>query len=138
MPHNHQWLIENRVFYNEYNGDVSADDLRRMATANLKYLESSDAPLVHCFVNAENLSKMPVNLTALRDSTLPTLQHPRMGWVIAYGTNNPLLSFLGSTVTQLFQTRYRLFDSYERAVEFLQSVDETLPDLSRFDLPSQM
>ena len=135
MPYKHGWFLESRIFYNEYWGDVTAEEIRQLAEFNLEYLDHSDAPLVHAFINIEAMGSFPVNLSALRDSTLTTLRHPKMGWLIAYGKNNRFVSFLIPLVTQLFQTRYRLFDTYEEAVAFLQSVDTSLPDLGSPDVP---
>lgn len=134
--HQHKWWIKNRVFFNEYNGQTTADDLVAMSEANLEYLENSDAPLVHCIVNIENMTQVPLNIRVVQSGTVKSLRHPKMGWLIAYGKSDKMMSFIAQAVTQIFKTRYRLVDTYQEAVEFLQSVDATLPDLSSMTPPS--
>lgn len=137
MPHKHGWFIENRIFYNQYHGDVSAEEVQQMAITNLKYLDDSEAPLVHCFVDIENIGSIPLRFNALKESAQMSLDHPKIGWIIAYGKDNRFVTFLGTMVTQFFKSRYRLFKTYEEAIEFLQSMDATLPDLKAADNPSR-
>ena len=47
------------------------------------------------------------------------------------------MSFVAGIVTQMFKSRYRMFDTYEEAIEFLQSVDSTLPNLQEIRSPAE-
>ena len=128
MLHIHKWLIENHVFYNEYNKDVKAEELKEIASANLAYLDKSNAPVVHILINLENMGRLPLSIYQVKEASLATLHHPKMGWMVVYGNNESFVSFLTNMVVSLTKTRYKRFDGYEEAMKFLKSVDSTIPD----------
>ena len=129
MAYIHKWLIENRILYNEYNGSISKEDITEMVSSDVEYLDKSDALLVHCLVNIRALTSIPTNIKCLSESTQAILGHPQIGWVIAYGNQIPAGAFITTIVAQLFKTRFRLLNSHNEALDFLKTVDVTLPDL---------
>jgi len=60
--------------------------------------------------------------------TLPS--HPQNGWNTFIGLPNPIYKMTLSAVGMFGKARMRYFDTPQEAVDFLQSIDDTLPDLS--------
>ncbi|MCA9884328.1 MAG: hypothetical protein KC708_15205, partial [Anaerolineae bacterium] len=60
------------------------------------------------------------------------LANPRLGWIIFYGRDDRIMQFLSSSVAAIFKARFRFFYSQEEAFAFLNSVDQELPDLSKY------
>lgn len=67
---------------------------------------------------------------------LKTGKHPRVGWVIVIGIQNRMFMFFISTALQIFRARLRFMPSMNAALEFLQDIDSTLPNLQSIDIES--
>lgn len=131
MPVEINWYSPQRVIFVRYTGNISADEMQYLAQNALAMLESAppDIMLVHSLYDFSALEKMPLNLKLASDTAAPAYSNPRMGWVAAYGLGNVYVKYLAQMVGQMFKLRYRFFDTQEEAVQFLQSVDMTLPVL---------
>lgn len=124
MSHYTQWLVEDRVIYTRVWGTFSAEEIPEVDAEMIPLLEQSDAPLIHVLADDLELESMP-NMKKM--SELQYVKHEKMGWFI---TSNPnrVLRFIGTVVGQLLKTRHRFVDSPEDGIDFLLTVDTTLPD----------
>ena len=132
MPYEQSWLIMNEVVHSKRRGDLTVEELVSSTTEIVQKLDSSNRPLVHVLVDVHDVTSYPRKLRVLNLALKPLLSHPRLGWILFYGNSNQVLQFLTGMIAQIMRTRFRFFDTSAEAVQFLQSVDqslETLPEL---------
>ncbi len=123
-----EWLIENKIILGKPEGDPSPEDLKQASETYQKLLDSSDAPLVHVLVDESKLETLPVSISVLAEK-LDFLKHPRLGWFILYGNEDAMKNFVSSMLTGINKVRHRRFHTLEDSLEFLVSVDSTLPSV---------
>lgn len=128
MAYTQEWLIENAVIHSTYAGDLSIEDFQESVSNVVAYFDASDRPLVHVLVDNKDVESHPTRLGELNRLTRPMFDHPKMGWLIIYGYTNPVAKFLSKMLAQIFKTRFRMVETYDEAVEFLQWVDTTLSE----------
>ena len=132
MPYEQSWLIMNEVIHSKRRGDLTVEELVASTAEIVQKLDSSNRPLVHLLVDLHDVTSQPMKLQVINLALKPLLSHPRLGWILFYGSSNQVLQFLTGMIAQIMRTRCRFFDTYAEAVQFLQSVDqslETLPEL---------
>ena len=120
------WLLENKVAKFNVQGDATVEDLRHVSETIEEFINQSDAPLVHILHDERGLGTLPISLKVLTES-LGFLKHPRLGWFIIYGNNDRIKKFLSSMVMGMAKIRHRNFETLEEALNFLVTVDSTLP-----------
>ena len=134
MPYRLSWLVEKRVTYLEYLGELTPDELAESEAANTVYLAEAvpelgkGLPLVHIVVDTSKATKMPTNIGQLR-KIIHTNTDERIGWIVTI-TPNPIFRFLTSVIVQLVGQRMRQCETIAEAIAFLQDIDETLPVIS--------
>jgi hypothetical protein len=133
MPADVSWYIKDRVLQLNLTGDVTRDELADVATQTAAYIDAapdqSVVPLVHTLVDATQIEGFPKILRDFAGAYQPMASHYQIGWVLLYGTEDPLMLFIADAASQMFTTRFRKFKTRPEAVAFLQYVDSTLPDL---------
>lgn len=127
MPHKQSWLIKNHVVSVYFSGIVSAEEVGEAFHLSEEHvLESSDPP-VHFLHNWQDVSQFPRSISAVykatENSKVP-IRH--IGWVVAYGKSTRLYRFMGDIFFQLFNVRFRLFETLEEAINFLVQNDNRL------------
>lgn len=123
-----EWLVENKIIIGKPEGDPSPDDLKQASETYQILLDSSDAPLVHVLVDESKLETLPVSISVLAEK-LDFLKHPRLGWFILYGNDDAMKNFVSSMLTGISKVRHRRFANLQDSLEFLVSVDTTLPTI---------
>jgi hypothetical protein len=126
MPYELTWLVEGRVVLGKFIGQLAEDSIPEYDKTMLEYLNIGTGALVHQLADARELESMP-GMAALNKLTYG--RHPRMGWQLSFGLRKPLIKMAINIMSQVFKMRSRNFDTQEEALDFLQSVDATLPDL---------
>jgi hypothetical protein len=138
-----EWLIEGRLM--RVPGSTDRDV---MAYRNQLMLEAIEAlgqpPMVHCLIDhtnqysAEDFASQP---RRVRDYMMENdevrqklLSHPLLGWIMSVATPNVSLKMAGNIQSQKDEYRWRSVDSIQQALEWLQKVDKTLPDLSTLNI----
>ena len=129
MPITCQWLLEKRVLLTIYSGDLTVDDFAHLTEEVRAHLDLAEEGLIHCLCDVGQVKKLPLSLQVLADTSRGALSHPQFGWMIAYDMPNPIFKFFGDMVTRLFRMRYHVAGTQEEALDFLNSVDATLPPL---------
>jgi hypothetical protein len=122
--------IPERVIYIYTDGIVSNDEFFDMDAACGQLLDHSAAPLVHFIFDQQTMAKMPPIQV---QSKVKSGRHPRLGWLILISQDNVLNRFVSVVVTNLFKVRLRYVSTFTDAVQFLQYVDTTLPDLNTLE-----
>jgi hypothetical protein len=126
MPYRISWLVEGRVILAELSGDLTAEELIPYDRAICQHLDAAKAFQVHYLVDTSRVQGLP-GMNDMKDFSF--LRHPRMGWTAAVGIQSPLVRSVGNFLSKLYKIKARELKSVDEALEFLQSVDPTLPDL---------
>ncbi|MEO0560923.1 MAG: hypothetical protein AAF125_02345 [Chloroflexota bacterium] len=134
MPVKIYWLVEHKVSYFKYIGDVTLEELQEAAEIGIQMLdESTDTPLVHTLQDGQAMTQFPSNLGQVAKLSRAAHTHPQMGWSISVGILEPITKFISATVSQIMRSRQRFTDTLPEALTFLNHVDATLPDLTTID-----
>src|SRR6185369_3493127 len=94
------------------------------------YMDKSSAALVHTFCDLRRLQKMPSLAAQNKIWTYP--KHPRAGWQVFIGLDDPIQRMIVSVLVGLFKARFRRFSTPAEGLAFLQYADNTLPDLKQY------
>jgi hypothetical protein len=123
MPHKIEWFIPGRVVFGDFEGRVTLDELAEVDEKVNNYVAEGD-PLVHYIVEGLKITYLPNNIPKLA-KTITYIHNKDLGWII-YITQNKLMRFLASTVSQLAQARFRTFENLEEGIQFLLETDQSL------------
>lgn len=126
MPAETTWYIENRVILSRVEGEATFQDVAEVDAELVARIRqgANFAPLVHLILDMRTMTKIPVNLVEMR-KTLTHLKEPALGWTLVIGMN-PVMRFVAGMITQMAGVRFRMFPTFEEAVSFLLSQDESL------------
>jgi hypothetical protein len=131
MPINHSWFLPERIVLVHMAGIMTLDEIRDAFAESARYVESSSARKVHLLHDWRDLKRFPRNVMEIRRVLLARIQNPRkIGWVVMFGTMNPLARFLMDMAMQTFRIRFRAFNTPEEALAFLRKMDASLPEMS--------
>lgn len=92
--------------------------------------------MVHDIIDMRFMSNYPTNLRKIISVT-SIFGEPNLGWVILIAESR-IIRFLASTTIQFYGARFRAFETPEEALVFLQSRDETLPQLPDYVMPGEL
>jgi len=122
------WHIEGRIIYATIIGEIGINDLKQASDQIVALIEESHAPLIHLLVDETQAGAPPKpDLKPITDA-LQVFRHPRMGWLIVFGNSgNRLARLITYMVSQLGRLRFRRFDTLQESLEFLYSMDTSLP-----------
>lgn len=128
MPYTTEWLVPGRVLLQRIDGDITLDDVSALSAAAGDAISTEGTGVVHSIVDVTRIGKYP---QSLRDIHQVFTLHPqqRARWFIVI-TQNPLLRFLSSMVSQMASPNFRICASLEEAAALLQRHDHTLVEIS--------
>ncbi len=129
MPAETTWYIENRVILSRVEGEATFKDIAEVDAQVVARIRqgANFTPLVHFILDMRAMTKIPVNLVEMRKA-LTHLKEPALGWTVVTGMN-PVIRFVAGMITQMAGVRFRMFPTFEEAVSFLVSQDESLADV---------
>ena len=127
MPYTMRWLVDKRVVLTEFEGGITADDLREFV-AELKQYISEGTPLVHHISNSHQIKKVEMSLGTLRSVAGAAAVIGQLGWQIDINTN-PINKMFAGIGAQFAGIRSRTFATMDEAIEFLKGNDVTLQKL---------
>lgn len=128
MPFEVSWLVEGQIIHANLKGKITVEEIQENSELAISMFESTDAALVHVLTNEADLDSLPMSLKLVSEAT-GFLQHPKTGWMIMYGSDDRIPRFMTAMITGMTKVRHRRFDTLEESLEFLMSVDSTLPPL---------
>jgi hypothetical protein len=128
MIANIQWLIDHKVIIAIPEGKPPVEDLQLASDTFQAFMDESDAPLVHILIDESKFEAMTISLKILSD-VFGFLKHPRLGWVVMYGSDDQMKKFVSTMLTGMAKTRHRRFDTFEESLDFLMTMDSTLPTI---------
>jgi hypothetical protein len=118
MPYTIDWLYPNRVLIIKMIGSADIEDAAKLNEILLGHLEQATVHL-HMLLDFTEMTSFPLNVHKAR-GTQEYMKHPKFGWLIAYGSRNPVVKMLAAIVTQISNIRWRLFDTHAEAIAFLE------------------
>jgi hypothetical protein len=86
----------------------------RMGTA---MIEAGTAP-VYSLVDASKIEQFPLKLNEMK-GVFEQGSSDKLGWIIIYSIPNRFISFLATTFAQLIRKRYKVVDTLEDALAFV-------------------
>ena len=120
------WLVPERVILITAT-HLDSDNLQTINQQILDMMADCPYPLVHHVWDLRDLETFPKNVRVIADALSSMLMHDKYGWAITVADDR-LVQYLAHVVTSIYKVRYRNFESYEEALDFLHEMDRTLPD----------
>ena len=133
MPGKISWLIKNKVIILQYIGDVTIEEIQKVADYGNPIISGASAPLVHVIVDETQMTDHPKNVLQGVKAMNTTLSNPKLGWLYFVSIPSEVISFVTKMVLSAARTRYRVVDTLDEAKAALMEADSTLPDLDAMD-----
>lgn len=121
-----RWLVEGHIALFHYTGDVTVSDLQYAVGEGLRYIEMSDALRVHFLTDGSQATQLPKNVFDIKQVIAPAVDHPRMGWVISYHLDQPMVKVLANLSMKFFRVRFRIMDTFDDAINHLREYEPLL------------
>lgn len=126
MPVEVRWFVKNRVVlalgYGKVNRQENDDSDRQVLE-----LLSQGTPPVHVLMDVSHVEDFPQYTMNERMSVFQNMaNHPNLGWAALCGTTNPIVRFMSAVVTRLTGVRFRLFETFDEGLQFLQEQDDSV------------
>ena len=118
-------LVPQQLYYIHVMGRPEIDELRKLSDQQLNLLEKSQSPLVHSIINLQNAQHHP-HLGEVYRALTPLLAHQKVGWTVVYHLEDRMINFMFGVIASMFKLRVRFVKDYVEALEFIQTVDQTL------------
>jgi hypothetical protein len=135
MPIRIDFLVDQHLSYTSVWDTMTTEQLRAYDVQAMKLLDASSYPLLHTIYDYTHAKSIP----PLREMlNLKAGKHPKVGWVVFVNVQDIMLRFILSSTAQLFRLRLRMMNSVDEALEFLQSVDSTLPNLTGSEMKQKL
>jgi hypothetical protein len=129
MPYKVGWLLENKIILVVGSGVFTIEDSLGNMREAAALAEQAAPILLHGIINMLDVTKQP-SLAEQFSTRHQVIVPPNHGWTIIVSKPNSLIRFITSVTIQLFNLRFRMVGSMEEALDLLQKLDPSLPDLS--------
>jgi hypothetical protein len=123
MAHDTSWYIPQRAILQRVWGELTIEEMAEINKELESYLDQG-IPLVHILIDVTKVEKYPNSVHQI-GKVMKRNNTEREGWTLLV-TNSQIIRFIGSVVTQFSTLRFRTFQKFEDAVEFLLHQDSTL------------
>lgn len=129
MPVGTLWLIPGRVIYQCATENLTLDEIAAVAQFNADLMTNEgQPPNVHLIMDYENIESIPSNFIKTRQASAVMVGHPMMEWGVGVQVPGSVINFVATTFAQLFRVKYKAFNTYKEAVDFLKWIDPSLDD----------
>jgi hypothetical protein len=119
-----RWIVQGRVLLVQFSGILSLEDVNQMNIRAAVLMEEALPPHVDVIANGTFVTQFDRNLVNIRNLRGSLGKHPLVNWhIIVDPDPNPAMQFLGSMVFKLLGARYRVMDTIESALAFLQATE---------------
>ncbi len=135
MPVLVTWYIEHRVVYARYYGEITVEEMKENNAQLETHLDAAEAP-AYILADARDAEKFPFSMSALWDVATGK-PHPKLYWSLNV-TPQRMQRFIATLLSQFNRVNSKQFATMEEALEFLQRLDKSLPDLSQIPLPTDV
>ena len=125
MSYQVKWLLENRIVYVINTGVGTAEDVVNSMHEAIAMMEGVPPP-VHIIIDGQTKTN-DISLGDLLTIMRKTPSSPNIGWAV-YVSESKMNRFFGSMASQIAKAQTKAFITLPEAIEFLQRVDQTLPN----------
>jgi hypothetical protein len=124
-----EWVLEQRVLFVRVEGHIIGEELIRLDDDVLTHMDQAGATgPVHFVEDVRGMTNAPPLLVSLN---LKLIRDPRLGWSISIGAvQNPWIRLVYQSLVVATGIHWRDASSLEQALEYLNRIDPTLPDLT--------
>jgi len=125
-----KWLVENHALILAYNGTVTTDDVLYTTRTGEDMIKqcNNTVHILNDLTQTDGLAPEMQKVGDILKVTRSFMSLDNMGMMVAYGTNNKIIKFLSNLVGQVGRIEFRMFDTYDEAVQFLIHNDTLLAD----------
>ena len=124
MSYEVKWHTKDSIILVRLWGNLDIQEFPEFDRLILQHIEQSERLFVHIWVDLKEVTEFPVKLWQVQKS-LTHISHARTGWSIII-TDNRIIKFVGSVITQVAKARFRAFSTDEEGMSFLVDVDSSL------------
>jgi len=126
------WIIENHLISNKYVGTLEMSDFLTVAEMNVALMAGISNP-IHVMADLTELDGIHSefgHLPELVSISRKFMSQSNLGSIVAYGTDNKLVKFLGTMIMQLNKTQWHVSPNFDEAMRYLSHIDSSLtPEL---------
>ncbi|MCI0711185.1 MAG: hypothetical protein L0154_13590 [Chloroflexi bacterium] len=130
MPYQVSWLVEDRVLYFELYGTFNNTDFHAMMTEGRELVDGGTAP-VHIITDMSAVETTEIGMEDFKRRGRD--RSPKLGLSVNV-TPRRAERFVSSIGARIMGFNPRHFATVEKAIEFLQRMDTSLPDM---DVPAR-
>lgn len=116
------WFIPEKVILLRATANLSTGDIIQSTEEGVALIESCTTPKIHVLFDTEELISFSRDVFALSNAVQKLMGHPRYGWFVMFGRNDPIVRFITSIVTQIFKRNFKICDNRQEAIDFLQQL----------------
>lgn len=127
MSYEIKWYVPQRVIFVDNHDSLTADQLKNfVADITSGFLDGNEGP-IHVISDLTKMSTFPTQLGQVNTMAKDFMGHPNMGALVLINTsNNPLVRFIGSVVSQITGVEFYIVKDFDDAVERLKRLDPNL------------
>ena len=128
MAHEVKWIAGNRIILNRYIDTLDMDDLEAIIEKDIAMMTDVTHPVyvIIDFTEMTGLHPDMNSIPKLMAMTRDLMSQPNLKTIVGYGSNNKMIKFLGSIVTQVGRMEWRFFNSYQETIKYLVHNDASL------------
>jgi len=130
MPFEQQWIIPNHVVFVKLSGILTVEEIGASFEMSMDFVDEhlGENP-IHFLHDWTELEIFPTSLALIKRSTNRKLKdRSKLGWVVAYSSDQFMLRFISDIVFRIFQVHFRMVENLDQAQMLLQNIDPTLPE----------
>jgi hypothetical protein len=117
MPGEVSWYIEKRVIAVQLSGKLTVEELQENSKIIETYIQNGVVPLI-LFIDLREVTKFPTNFKALLQTAGSSPILKTSGWIVMLSPNS-LLNFFGVLASKVTQVPIRIFNTPEKAHDFI-------------------
>ncbi|MBZ0277751.1 MAG: hypothetical protein K8I60_16515 [Anaerolineae bacterium] len=111
------WYLTGQVLYARLHHQLEGDEPEQFDKMVCEHLNEGEA--IHLIMDLRDIREMKSPSVARLDHAVSYRRHPHLQWII-FLTNDQLMRFLTSTVSQMAHKSYFLFSDVDDLNQFLQ------------------
>jgi hypothetical protein len=132
MSYELKWYVPQRVVFVDNHDSLTVEQLGNFVADITRDFLDHGTPPIHVISDLTKMSTFPTQLGQVNTMAKDFMGHPNMGALILINTsNNPLVRFIGSVVSQITGVEFYIVKNFEDAVERLKRLDPNLDLVDR-------
>lgn len=129
-----QWLVQGRVLYARFDGEVAVDHVMAFNAEMQRWIGEEGVAPVHVILDLFGVDRLPSNIRDLMGKM--RVDHPeKSGWTVIV-SSSPMTRFIAAVTAQILRQKVHAAHTLHDACLFLVQADTTLPPASAFTPPA--